>query len=151
MKKLIVVIVPILLILTSCQNIIDPEADKQTIIKLNKEWDINTMKGNVEKNAALYTEDAIRIDGGKIYEGREAINNLLQSYAKGTTPLSMENKTENIWISGDIAAVRGAFKGSFIQDESGDTLNIKGAWSSVYERQADGTWKVVFSLGSPLN
>ena len=130
---------------------IDVEADKQAIIKIINEWDMNTMAGNIKKNAYLYTEDAIRIDGGIIYEGREAISNLLQSYGEGTTSLSLEDKVENIWISGDIAAVRGSFKGSFIQDESGDTLNIKGAWSSVYERQADGTWKVVFTLGSPLN
>ncbi len=128
----------------------DIEADKQALTKFNEEWDVNAMAGDFKKNAYKYTEDAIRIDGGKIYEGREAISDLLQSYVEDYVSLTNENKIEKMWISGDVAAVKGSFKGSVVQKESGDTLHLKGAWADVFERQPDGKWKMVYSIGAEL-
>ena len=152
MKKIIFSILALSLIAGSgsCQEKIDTKADEQALIKLTaEEWDMNAKAGNL-KNVDFYTEDAIRIDNGVIYEGKEAIGNLLRSYNENTI-LTMENKVENIWISGDLATVRGSFLGSFILKESGDTLHLKGAWVDVCERQSDGSWKMVLTLGTRLN
>jgi len=151
MKKIIISILAICLI-ASCtppKEEIDIEADKQALLKVSEEWDMNAMTDNL-KNLDFYTDDAIRIDNGRIYEGKEAIGKLLQSYDEATI-LFIENKVEKIWISGDLATVRGSFLGSFILKESGDTLHSKGAWVDVFERQSDGSWKSVLSLGTEIN
>ena len=141
------------LLITGCtppKEEIDVEADEQALIKLTaEEWDMNAKAGNL-KNVDHYTDDAIRIDNGGIYEGKEAIGKLLQSYNENTF-LFLENKVEKIWISGDLATVRGSFLGSFILKESGDTLNLKGAWVDVCERQSDGSWRMVLTIGTDLN
>ena len=152
MKKIIFSILALSLIAGSIsgQKKIDIEADEQALIKLTaEEWDMNAKAGNL-KNVDHYTEDAIRIVNGGIYEGKEAIGKLFQSYNENTI-LFMENKVEKIWVSGDLATVRGSFLGSFILKESGDTLHSKGAWVDVFERQSDGSWKSVLSLGTEIN
>ncbi len=116
-----------------------------------EDWDMNAKAGNPEKNVDHYTDDAIRIDNGEIYEGKEAIGKLLQSYNENTSRLFMENKVEKIRVSGDLATVRGSFLGSFILKESGDTLHSKGAWVDVCERQSDGSWRMVLTIGTKLN
>jgi len=152
MKRIIFSILAICLIAgsISCQEKIDIEADEQALIKLTaEEWDMNAKAGNL-KNVDHYTEDAIRIDIGGIYEGKEAIGKLFQSHNEYTI-LFMENKVEKIWVSGDLATVRGSFLGSFILKESGDTLHAKEAWVDVCERQSDGSWRMVLTIITELN
>ncbi len=115
-----------------------------------EDWDMNAKAGNPEKNVDHYTDDAIRIDNGEIYEGKEAIGKLLQSYNENTI-LLLENKVDKIRVSGDLATVRCSFLGSVILKESGDTLNRKGAWVDVCERQSDGSWRMVLTIGTKLN
>jgi hypothetical protein len=40
--------------------------------------------------------------------------------------------------------------GSWANQEYGDTLWTKAAWVGIYERQEDGAWKMVFSMGTEL-
>jgi ketosteroid isomerase-like protein len=122
------------------------------LIKLTAEqWDADSLSGNYEANVDFYTENSLRIDDGKSTKGKEAIRNLLKTNSEGYTILKQESKVEDTWISDDLATVRGSFLGSFIHKESGDTLNLKGAWVDVCERQKDGSWKMAFILTSNLN
>ena len=139
----------VLLTVTSCKDINDIEADEQALIKMNEQWDKNVMTDN-QKNADYYTDDAISVDNGKIYKGKEAIANLFKSYDEDYTILSGKNRIENISISGNLATVRGSYSGSLISLESGDTLQIKGAWVDLCERQVEGVWKIVYSIGTEL-
>ena len=155
MKKSFLAFLAIILLTgISCQKKADIEADKQAFkqawAKLTKDWDMNIKAGEQIKNTNHYTEDAIRIDNGKIYSGKEGIGKLLRSYNETTTPLSAENKAEKILVSGDLATVNGSFLGSFIQKESGDTLHLKEAWVSICERQADGSWLMSFTMVTEL-
>ena len=117
---------------------------------MSEQWDMNVMASANEKNADYYTEEAIRIDNGEIYEGKKAIADLLKSYNEEYIPLSCKNSVEDIRISGNLATVRGSFLGSFISKQSGDTLYMKGAWVDLCERQMDGTWKMAYSIGTEL-
>jgi ketosteroid isomerase-like protein len=151
MKKLILFVTIIFFAGTACQKKYDVEADKQALVKLTAEdWDANFLSGNPEANVEFYTENALRIQDGTIYSGKEAILKKLTENKGGYTTLKQENKVENTWISGDVATVRGSFLGSWILKESGDTLNRKGAWVDVCERQEDGSWKMVLTLTSEI-
>ena len=129
----------------------DPEADRQALVKLTSEdWDANVRAGNMDANVDVYTEDAIRIQDGMIYAGKEEIRTKLTYIRPGFTTSISENKVEDIRISGDLATVRGTFLGSWVHAEWGDTLWTKAAWVDVCERQEDGTWKMVLTMGSEL-
>jgi ketosteroid isomerase-like protein len=149
MKNLILFVAIIFFVGTSCQKKYDIEADKQALVKLTAEdWDANFLSGNYEANVDFYTENALRIDDVKEYRGKEAIRTMFKTNTETSTILKFKNKVEDTWISGDLATVRGSFLGSWILKESGDTININGAWVDVCERQEDGSWKMVLTLTS---
>ena len=143
--------VTLLVIAFSCQVKIDDEADRQTLINMtSEEWNKNELAGLHEANLESLTDDAVFIAGGKIYSGKESIRNLLNQRAKNTL-ISLKGKVGDIWISGDLATVSGTFSVSLIQSETGDTINFRGAFLSVGERQAGGSWKMVHSLNTELH
>jgi ketosteroid isomerase-like protein len=130
----------------------DPGADKEALVKLTTtDWDANFLAGNPDASVDFYTEDAVRIQDGIVYNGREEIRAFLTSEIRpGFTVSSSENTVEDIRISHDLATVRGTFLGSWANQEYGDTLWTKAAWVGIYERQEDGAWKMVFSMGTEL-
>jgi len=151
MKNLILFAAIIFFVGTSCQKKYDIEADKQALVKLTaEEWDANFLSGNYEANVEFYSENALRIDDVKEYRGKEAIRTMFKTNIETSTILKFRNKVEDIWISSDLATVRGSFLGSWILAESGDTININGARVDVCERQEDGSWKMVLTLTSEL-
>jgi ketosteroid isomerase-like protein len=109
------------------------------------------MAGNMEANMEFYTEDAVRIQDGMIYTGKEEILTLLTTEVRpGFTTSTCDNTVENIRVSGDLATVRGTFLGSWAHAEWGDTLWTKAAWMDIFERQEDGSWKMVYNIGTEL-
>jgi len=151
MKKLILFVTVIFFAGTSCQKEYDIEADKQALIKLTAEdFDANFLSGNPDASVEFYTAQALRIQDGKKYSGKDAIRTKLTSIRSGYTILKQEKTVEDTWISGDVATVRGTFLGAWIHKEWGDTLYSKEAYVDVCERQEDGAWKMVFTLTSEL-
>lgn len=148
MKKLILFMTLVFFVGTSCQKRYDIEADRQALVKLTAEdWDANFLSGNPDANVDFYTENAMRIDDdGKIYSGKDAIRALITAFPEEYIILKIENKAEDIKISGDLATVRGTFSGSSIYKESGDTINMEGVWVDICERQADGLWKMSLTI-----
>lgn len=156
MKYLTVVFALVLFAGVSCTNEPDPvtdhEADKQALIKLcSEDWDANVLAGNMDANLDFYTEDAVRIQNGMILNGKEEIGTILKKVRPGFTISISEDKIEDIRISGDLATVRGTFLGSWVHEEWGDTLWTKAAWVDICERQEDGSWKMVFTMGTELS
>ena len=156
MKHLTFLFAVLILAGTSCVNepeaLPDYEADKQALMKLAAEdWDANALAGNMDANVDFYTEDAVRIQGGIIYTGKEAIRTLLSTEVRpGFTISTVENTINDIRVSGDLATVQGSFLGSWVHQEWGDTLWSKGAWVDACERQEDGSWKMVFTMTTEL-
>jgi len=147
-------ILPIALILsgiTSCTVGHHHEADRRELINLTaKDWDENILAGDLDACVDSYTDDAVRIQDGKTLTGKDEIRAMLSSGRPGFTVSTAENKVEDLWISGDLASVRGTFKGSWVNKEWGDTLWTVGSWLDVCERQVDGSWKMVFTMASEL-
>jgi ketosteroid isomerase-like protein len=161
MKKIFLVLFALTLLAgTSCTNtpdtettpVADPEADKEALAKISAEdWDANVLAGNMEANIEFYTDDAVRIQDGMIYTGKEAIRALLTAEVRpGFIVATCENTVDDIRVSGHLATVRGQFLGSWAHQEWGDTLWTKAAWMDICERQEDGSWKMVFSMGTEL-
>ena len=149
MKKFIVVLLSFsLLILYGCADTVDIDADKQALTKLTVEdWDMNAKIGNVEAMVESYIDGALRIGNGAVLDGKEAIHNSLSfSLDRGITPDKLENKVEDIKLSGDLAIVRGSFEAVRSLKEGGAKIHQRGAWVDVCERQEDGDWKMALTL-----
>ena len=104
----------VILALFGCAQKFNVETDKQALEKLSAEdWDVYARAGNVEGMVESYTDDALRIGEGAILKGKEEIRSYLTFLTQSSTPEKLENKVEDIKISGDLAVVRGSFEGVF--------------------------------------
>jgi len=96
MKKLILFVTVIFFAGTSCQKEYDIEADKQALIKLTAEdFDANFLSGNPDASVEFYTAQALRIQDGKKYSGKDAIRTKLTSIRSGYTILKQEKTVED--------------------------------------------------------
>lgn len=141
----------VFLALFGCAQKFNVETDKQALEKLSGEdWDMYARAGNIEGMVESYTDDALRIGEGAILRGKEEIRSYLTFLTQSSTPEKLENKVEDIKISGDLAVVRGSFEGVFTPKEEGEKIIEKGVWVDVCERQENGTWKMVLTLASDM-
>jgi ketosteroid isomerase-like protein len=77
----LLLLIPIIIAFTaySCQMKYSSSEDEIAIEKLVKEWENNGATGHRVANADFFTDDGIRVQGGKIYRGKEAIRDLFSS------------------------------------------------------------------------
>lgn len=152
MKHACIILLPIFILITlGCSSNTDKESVKQAIEKISEEWDLNAESGNLVANADFYTEDGVRIGMGMLLKGPDEIRNAFQSFSESGKIIQNDNKVESIWISGDLAVVQGSFSGTFITNsEDGYRSTVEEAGTSIYERQNDGTWKMVLTVFADL-
>jgi ketosteroid isomerase-like protein len=130
----------------SCQMKYSSLEDEIAIEELVKEWENNGVTGNREANAEFFTDDGIRVQGGEIYRGKEAIRDLFSSPQEQKAFLRQENVIDRIWSSNEFITVASTRTISFISVDTGDTLTTSVAAINVFERQPDGTLKMAYSM-----
>jgi len=136
--------------LTSCQKL-STENDKKALEQFNKTWNDNILSGNRMANADLFTEDGIRIEGGKIYSGRDEISALFSKQTTQRKYVKQENKLQRIWSSKEFITAEIIQSQSYIKNETGDTITLKNAAIAIYKRQPDGSLKLEYNLKAELS
>ncbi len=150
MKYTVFTILIITLFSSACQKKYSIAEDKKSIEQLNKKWNENVLSGHRLDNADLFTDDGIRIEGGKICSGKDSIRSLLNSQTVQRQYIQQENKTQKIWSSKDFITAEIIQKQVFIQNETGDTITKRNAAIVIFMRQSDGTLKIAYQLKSEL-
>lgn len=138
------------LTLCSCAEKVDYETDRQAIEDVLEEWDKNAESGDLADNADYYTTDALRIGAGTILSGKEEIRDAFQNYAGTGRITKNENTLEDLWISGDLAVKWGTFSGVYEPNNGSYATYPKQAGTSVYERQKNGSWKMILTVSTDL-
>jgi hypothetical protein len=151
MKQIAWSLILLIMILTSCQEKLSMENDLKSLEQLNKTWNNNILAGHRTSNADLFTEDGIRIEGGKIYSGREEIRALFSSQKVQRKYVHQENKIQKIWQSKEFITAEIIQIQSYIQNETGDTIIKRNAAIAIYERQPDGSLRLAYNLKTELS
>ena len=91
--------------------------------------------------AAFITDDAIFYSGDTTLRGKKAVLAAWKPYFEGpTAPFSWQPASGEVLASGDLAFSTGP-----VLDPDG---NLIGTFHSVWKRQGDGNWRIVFDRGS---
>jgi hypothetical protein len=143
-------IIVILIFSSACQKKYSVTGDEKLIEQLNKKWNENVLSGHRLDNAELFTDDGIRIEGGKICSGKDSIRFFLSSQTTQRQYIQQENKTQKIWSSKDFITAEIIQKQVFIQNQTGDTITKRNAAVVIFKRQIDGTLKIAYQLKSEL-
>ena len=117
------------------------EEDVAAIKNLSPTWAQSWLDCNIEAAAAIYAEDAVRIeaDEGPALEGREAIR---ASLDEGFCDILVDFTIDNVRVEGqgDLAYAWDTFVVTAVV--GGDTITAEGNWLGVVRRQPGGLWKV---------
>ncbi len=103
---------------------------------------------NLEAFTAFIHDDA-RFVGRSVFRGTDEITAAWQVFFTEEGPaIRWRPAFVEVLEDGELALTRGPYRVIRI-DENGASVEQWGTFNSVWRRQADGTWRVVFDAGSP--
>ncbi len=122
------------------------EADIQAQRNLAEEFDAAVNSGDLERFLRLYAEDAVRLPPGTdVLQGKAAISSAMKQFFD-QYDAAHQLVVLDARVSGNLAISRGRWESTDTPKGGGDPLRGTGAWTSIRERQADGSWKTVLEI-----
>lgn len=97
---------------------------------------------------AFLDEDA-RFTGATVLRGKdEVVEGWAPFFAAGGPAIRWAPDSVEVLTAGDLALSQGPYE-IRVRDEAGNETRQVGRFSSVWRRQADGSWKIIFDGGTP--
>ena len=107
---------------------------------LDDQWSAAASAKDVDKVVSFYSDDAIVMPpNAASATTKEAIRALWKDLLTDAKISWKTNKVE-VAQSGDLACSSGTYEVT-LNDPTGKTVNDRGKYVAVWEKQADGTWK----------
>jgi uncharacterized protein (TIGR02246 family) len=108
-------------------------------------------RGDAEGLAAIYTEDAVQLNPNMPpWVGGAAIKQAFTGFFSNVSVTDAKFTTHDIIISGEHAIERGTYALRFRpKSGAGNEMTDSGKYLTVWERQPDGTWKIVRDITNP--
>jgi uncharacterized protein (TIGR02246 family) len=144
--------VPLVLVLSAlcvsgCSPKVNDPADVQAVKDTALAYDKLANAGDAAGLASqFYAPDGIRMDPNQpASAGTEAIRAALEkSYAQSTE--SVRDVIDDVRVLGSLAVAKGTFDGQSTAKATGAASPVKGKFVTLYEKQADGSWKAVWDI-----
>jgi len=120
---------------------------EQALRDLDAQWSKDAGAKDLDKTVSFYSNDAtVMPPNASAATTREAIRSTWKEML--TTPgaaISWKATKVEVAKSGDLAYVSGTYEET-MTDASGKSVKDHGKYVEVWEKQADGTWKVVADI-----
>ena len=106
---------------------------------------------DAERLANHYSEDAtVMMAGQAPAKGRQAIAESLGGFMKDQNfSIDFSNDATQVAASGDLAYTRGSYTVSYTHPQTKQKTIESGSYVSVFEKGADGRWKVLEDIATP--
>jgi len=127
-------------------------AAQQAIRAADEEWARVFAARDLDRSVSVCTSDAaVLAPNAPRASGHQAIRELFQeTFALPELKISWAPSEIRVARSGDLGYSTGGYKMTF-KDPKGATVSDVGKYSTVWQKQRDGTWKVVLdSFNSDL-
>jgi uncharacterized protein (TIGR02246 family) len=119
------------------------------ITKVNTDFEVAMTKADTAPIAAPYTPDAVFVSpDGAATKGRAQIEQLYRDrFAKSGPALEARIESEELMLGGNLAYERG--RGELTRFENGKRVSDRARFLTIWQRQADGDWKVFRNVVLP--
>ena len=131
----------------ACAPKVNDPADVQAIKDTGPAYDKFANASDAASLASeFYATDGIRMDPNQpASAGTAAIRATLEkSYAQSTE--NVRNVIDDVRVAGAFAMAKGTFEGTSTPKAGGAAVPVKGKFVTLYERQANGSWKAVWDI-----
>lgn len=141
--------------LTGCNKSVEGKVDRAAIEKQIKDqeaqWARDYADHNAEALAGHYADDAALANPDTpLARGKEAIRKETASFAADPN-LKLEFASDRVQVaeSGDLAYSRGHYTMTYTDPDSKQPASGSGSYLTVWQKQADGSWKAVEDFVTP--
>ena len=122
---------------------------RQAIDKGNAQWIEAWDKADASLLARLFAADGILLArNGKIFKGPQQIlerqKPVMEGAGKG---VKVTVTTVDLWLDGETAYETGKY--SYKYQEKGKPVTEEGRYVTIWQRQSDGSWKIIADIGIP--
>ena len=128
----------------------DRASDLAAIEKLHQQDIAATLSRDPVALTDLWTDDAVRLGGGKAQVGKKAIgeSNERQTANKSFKVLSYVPETKDLTLlEGGWAVEWRSFTASYVDSSGGEAKQIRGTVLGVLKKLPDGSWKCFRAMG----
>jgi uncharacterized protein (TIGR02246 family) len=136
----------VVLALTACGQQAPPDtraADASAIKDLDAQWSKKAAANDLDGTMSFYADDASLLPANApIAIGTQAIRAVWAAFLVPGTSVSWEASKVEVARSGDLAYSTGVYQET-TKDPQGKTVMDHGKYVEVWQKQADGKWKVV--------
>lgn len=140
------------LLLCSCNNSKENTQDAAENLKqTSREWAQAAEAGDIEKTLSYWADDAVIISGGQpMIEGKAAIRNMVEeSFKMPGFEISWEPQSATVSEDGKLGYLV-EDSHMVMPDSTGQPVKHHFKSVTIWKKQADGTWKNVVDVMSPL-
>jgi uncharacterized protein (TIGR02246 family) len=128
----------------------DSAATRQALEANNVRFSEAFMRGDASALASQYANDAVlMLSNAPAVEGGEAIKQAFMQFLSTVSVPAFKVVTHDVIISEDMAIERGTYEMT-MHPKSGTGADVvdKGKYLTVWERQADGSWKIIRDISN---
>jgi ketosteroid isomerase-like protein len=121
----------------------DAEYEAPDFAAMNEAYGAAMSSGDAEALGMLYAEEAVSMPPNEpSLVGKASI---VADAAEGFAAMSssLTSQSEGSYLMGDVAVEWGTYSFSGTMVDSDVTVSQDGKYVAIYERQADGSWKIV--------
>jgi uncharacterized protein (TIGR02246 family) len=122
---------------------------RQAIDKGNAQWIDAWDKADASMLSRLFAEDGILLArNGEIFKGPQQIlerqKPVMEGAGKG---VKVTVTTVDVWLDDETAYETGKY--SYKYQEKGKPVIEEGRYVTIWQRQSDGSWKIIADMGVP--
>ena len=124
---------------------------RQAIDKGNAQWIDAWDKADAALLSRLFAEDGILLGrNGKIFKGPQQIferqKPVMEGAGKGVKVMVT---TVDLWLDEETETAYETGKYSYKYQEKGKPVSEEGRYVTIWQRQGDGSWKIIADMGVP--
>ena len=130
------------LLVTGCART-EPAANPDEIRQQYDAYNTAFESNDVNAILAFYTDDVVWLPSdGSIITGLATIRDSMVVFREQNDYVLDEYSVPQIQVSGDLAVTYSTFGEHWTSNATGETTRQVGRWLAVWQRQADGSWKI---------
>jgi peptidoglycan/xylan/chitin deacetylase (PgdA/CDA1 family) len=116
---------------------------RDAFAQLRQEWARNLHDKHIDASVAEYTADGdfVQPDGTSV-RGTAALKKLFEMVT-ATYDSDLAFESHNLLIKDDRATDLGIYRETLVTRATGETARIGGRYMTVYQKQADGSWRIM--------
>lgn len=127
------------------------KAEGEKVMQLSKDWSQAAAKGDIEKTVSYWADDALVMQPGQPpLNGKPAIRQMVEeSFKMPGFKISWQPTSVQVSAGGDMAYLIEDSQVNFT-DSTGNPVTLNNKAVSIWRKQADGQWKNVVDISTPV-